>query len=216
MDTVPDIIALNAHEPRFEILEAAAACFEERGFASTSIDDVARRLGSTKGRIYHHFSSKTDLFTAVYRHGMEMLHVHLQPLVARDMDPLQKLKLLATEHVRMMLATRAFQRVVWEGVELHLRGATTPEQREAFDALIATRERYSAYFRQAEEAAKAAGLLDYENLSIANQVMFMTLNSPIFWYKPRPGETDEDRAALVRQIVTYALRGLGARKELIA
>ena len=131
MDTVPDIVALNEHEPRFEILEAAAACFEARGFASTSIDDVARRLGSTKGRIYHHFSSKTDLFTAVYRHGMEMLHVHLQPLAEREMEPLAKLKLLATEHVRMMLATRAFQRVVWEGVELHLRGATTPEQREA-------------------------------------------------------------------------------------
>lgn len=215
MDTVPDIKALNAHEPRFEILEAAAACFEERGFASTSIDDVARRLGSTKGRIYHHFSSKTDLFAAVYRHGMEMLHVHLAAVVDREMDPLQKLKLLATEHVHMMLATRAFQRVVWEGVELHLRGATTPEQREAFDALIASRERYSAYFREAEERAKAQGLLDYESLSIANQVMFMTLNSPIFWYKARPGETDEDREALVRQIVMFALRGLGARKELI-
>ena len=79
MDTVPDIKALNAHEPRFEILEAAAACFEERGFASTSIDDVARRLGSTKGRIYHHFSSKTDLFAAVFRAGMA-LNRGLQPL----------------------------------------------------------------------------------------------------------------------------------------
>ncbi len=45
------------------ILETAAQCFMEQGFATTSIDDVARRMGSTKGRIYHYYSSKTDLFS---------------------------------------------------------------------------------------------------------------------------------------------------------
>ena len=56
-----------------EILDCAALCFTETGFQGTSIDDVARRLGATKGRIYHYFRSKTDLFFDVHREGMRRL-----------------------------------------------------------------------------------------------------------------------------------------------
>ncbi len=52
-----------------EILAAAAQCFSQQGFAATSIDSVARFLGSTKGRVYHYFPSKLDLFNAVRDRG---------------------------------------------------------------------------------------------------------------------------------------------------
>ncbi|MCB1383528.1 MAG: TetR/AcrR family transcriptional regulator [Notoacmeibacter sp.] len=213
MTQMPDSGAFAAGDPRFEILLAAAECFEKRGYASTSIDDVARKLGATKGRVYHHFPSKTDLFAAVYKHGMDMLYRRLAPIRAVEMAPLDKLRAFALEHARMMISTKAFQRVVWEGVEMHLRGSTTPEQREALDELLKERHRYSAIFRAETEAAKAAGLLAYSNISIANQLMFMTLNSPIFWYTPRPGETAAEREKIARQVVQFALRGLGAREE---
>ena len=35
-----------------EILEAALACFAEKGFAGTRMDDIAARAGITKGTIY--------------------------------------------------------------------------------------------------------------------------------------------------------------------
>ncbi len=47
------------------LLESAAACFMESGFAATSLDAVAKRARVTKGAIYHHFASKRDLFMAV-------------------------------------------------------------------------------------------------------------------------------------------------------
>lgn len=213
MTQMPDAEAFAAGDPRFEILVAAAECFEKRGYASTSIDDVARKLGATKGRVYHHFPSKTDLFAAVYKHGMDMLYKRLAPIRAQDLAPLDKLRALALEHARMMISTKAFQRVVWEGVEMHLRGSTTPEQREALDELLKERHRYSAIFRAETEAARQAGLLSYGNISIANQLMFMTLNSPIFWYTPRPGESPDERERIARQVVTFALRGLGASEE---
>ncbi len=212
MTQMPGSEAFAAGDARFKILMAAAACFEKRGYASTSIDDVARKLNATKGRIYHHFPSKTDLFAAVYKHGMDMLYTRLEPIRALDLPPLQKLHALAKEHTRMMIGTKAFQRVVWEGVEMHLRGSTTPEQREALDELLNERHRYSAIFRAETEAAKAEGLLSYDNISIANQMMFIALNSPIFWYTPRVEETEADREAIARQVVTFALRGLGAKE----
>ena len=53
------------------LLDSASACFFESGFAATSLDHVARRARVTKGAIYHHFSSKRDLFTAVLERQQE-------------------------------------------------------------------------------------------------------------------------------------------------
>ncbi|MEJ2867163.1 TetR family transcriptional regulator [Actinomycetospora sp. OC33-EN08] len=51
---------------RRALLDAAARLFTERGFAKTSLDDVAADARVTKGAIYHHFSSKTGLFEVLF------------------------------------------------------------------------------------------------------------------------------------------------------
>ncbi|MCD2188836.1 TetR/AcrR family transcriptional regulator [Actinomycetospora soli] len=51
---------------RRALLDAAARLFTERGFAQTSLDDVAADARVTKGAIYHHFASKTGLFEALF------------------------------------------------------------------------------------------------------------------------------------------------------
>lgn len=50
---------------RRALLEAAAHLFAERGFAHTSLDDVAAAARVTKGAIYHHFPSKTGMLEAL-------------------------------------------------------------------------------------------------------------------------------------------------------
>ncbi len=50
-----------------EIIAAGLACFAERGFAATRLDDVAKSAGVTKGTLYLYFSSKEDLFKEVVR-----------------------------------------------------------------------------------------------------------------------------------------------------
>ena len=80
------------------------------------------------------------------------------------------------------------------------------------DNLVKSRNSYSDLFRATIAQAREEGDFDFENLGIANETMFMTLNSPIFWYSPRPGETEQDLENIVRQVVTFALRGLGAKQ----
>lgn len=193
---------------RAEILGAAAGCFTESGYAATSIDDVARSIGATKGMIYHHFQSKADLFAEVFRAGMDMNYAAVQPLASLPGRAVDRWRRMAWAHTLMMIETRTFQRVVWMGVEMHLRGATTPEQRQVFNELIEYRTQYGVMFRKEMLAAKADGDFAFEDISIANQVMFMCLNSPIFWFKSRTGETAADREAVVAQIVDYAQAGL--------
>ncbi|MBU6191201.1 MAG: TetR/AcrR family transcriptional regulator [Betaproteobacteria bacterium] len=53
-----------------ELLAAALACFVDRGFAATRLDDVAARAGVSKGTLYLYYSSKDQLFMAVVRESI--------------------------------------------------------------------------------------------------------------------------------------------------
>lgn len=50
---------------RRALLDSATDLFVERGFSTTSLDEVAAKARVTKGAIYHHFPSKQSLFEAV-------------------------------------------------------------------------------------------------------------------------------------------------------
>lgn len=47
-------------------MESALALFTERGYAGTSLDEIARSARVTKGALYHHFAGKQALFEAVF------------------------------------------------------------------------------------------------------------------------------------------------------
>lgn len=51
-----------------EILEAAFEEFTANGYAATRVEDVAARLGVTKGTIYLYFPTKDELFESMSRH----------------------------------------------------------------------------------------------------------------------------------------------------
>ena len=51
---------------RGEILQAAHRLFVERGFHGTSVRQIAQEAGIALGGIYNHFSSKEDIFSAVF------------------------------------------------------------------------------------------------------------------------------------------------------
>jgi TetR/AcrR family transcriptional repressor of nem operon len=49
---------------REKLLDAALVLIRERGYASTSVDDLCGRAGVTKGAFFHHFASKEALAVA--------------------------------------------------------------------------------------------------------------------------------------------------------
>lgn len=61
---------------REAILRGAASAFAEKGYAGTSMEDVASSAGITKLIVYRHFASKEELYDAVLEgvseHGREL------------------------------------------------------------------------------------------------------------------------------------------------
>src|SRR5262245_42298650 len=48
------------------LLDAALDAFAERGFHGASVEDVCERAGFSRGAFYSNYSSKTELFIALY------------------------------------------------------------------------------------------------------------------------------------------------------
>ena len=55
---------------RLGILDAALACFLERGFAATTTEQIRERSGASIGSIYHHFGGKEGLAGALHVEGL--------------------------------------------------------------------------------------------------------------------------------------------------
>jgi AcrR family transcriptional regulator len=70
-----------------EILTAALACFAERGFAATRLDEVARRAGVTKGTLYLYFDNKEDLFKAVVRQALVPNIERIEAVIDQATEP---------------------------------------------------------------------------------------------------------------------------------
>jgi AcrR family transcriptional regulator len=52
-------------EQRSRIIDSATELFGKRGFTSTSLSDIAKRVGTSKSSLLHHFGSKDALLAAV-------------------------------------------------------------------------------------------------------------------------------------------------------
>jgi len=102
----------DAQETRNGILDAAVEVFNRNGVAETSLNDIAREAGVTRGAIYWHFANKVAMFDA-------MIERLVCPLLFNDADrdarlaadPLGFIRAAADEFIGKMLTDTSFRRV---------------------------------------------------------------------------------------------------------
>jgi TetR/AcrR family transcriptional repressor of nem operon len=59
-------------DARTKLLDAALHVIRDRGYAASSVDDICRAAGVTKGAFFHHFRTKEDLAVAATEHFGKM------------------------------------------------------------------------------------------------------------------------------------------------
>lgn len=58
-------------ETREKVLRAALDVFSAKGFSSSTLEDIARHIGMTRGAVYWHFRNKQDLLLALIQMMMQ-------------------------------------------------------------------------------------------------------------------------------------------------
>lgn len=72
-----------AEHTRLHLVRSAAELFDQGGFAGTTLADVSRAAGVTKGAFYFHFSSKDELAGAIQAEACVVLRAAVYRAVGR-------------------------------------------------------------------------------------------------------------------------------------
>jgi AcrR family transcriptional regulator len=196
-----------AEEGRKAILEAAATAFAKKGYLATSIDAIADELGATKGRVYHYYRGKADIFLDVVVTGMYDLIDDLEPLSKQQgRTPRQRIYDMARLHATLMMTRNHPQRVSVQAVEMR----TSPEiavHGEALTEVFELRRKYERIFIDVVEEGIEAGEFRPLDSNLAVKSALGSLNWIPIWYTPERGN-EEHVAEVADAFAQFIVNGL--------
>lgn len=178
------------------------------GAEAASIDDVARHLGATKGRIYHHFPSKGALLAEVCLRAADFVLQKVPAVVAANAPPADNLRSMILTHIPEVLRTLPYHKVIIQSYVGAQQKSTTAHERALFAQIQVERKSYEALFRQVLQTGMEDGSFRQQNISIALQSVLLLINAPVFWYRPRDNEPDSFVRDLSAQLADMALASL--------
>jgi AcrR family transcriptional regulator len=173
---------------REHLLAVAVREFARRGFARTSIRDIARAAGLQPGSVYHHFSSKDDLFVAAHSAGMREVAHLMEVAPARSRDPWERLEIAFTVHIRHLISGNDL--TAWTGASLFL--FESPEMQKQ---LRAERDRFEAVYRRLIADLPLPPGIDRSLLRLQ---LLGALNWTRTWYRPGKRSAAEIAAHLLK------------------
>lgn len=165
------------------VLDAAARLFAERGYAATSMRDIAGACGMLPGSLYYHFAAKEDLLIAVYEAGVAQLGAAVRAAVARETGPWARLEAACAAHLESLHAGGDYAQVLVR--------VLPSDVAKAGARLKALRADYEREFRERVRELPLAAGCDRDVLRL---MLLGALNWSLFWFAPGGRETPRSLA----------------------
>jgi AcrR family transcriptional regulator len=166
---------------RRAIEDVASDLFRDRGYAATSIRDIARALSVQGASLYAHVTSKEDVLWAIVERTAGRFEAAADAAEAeaaahRPGDPAEVLAALVRAHVAVLTAD-----VDAAGVFVHEWRSLGPERRAE---ILARRDAYQARFRRRIEDGVSIGAFAITDPSLAASTILSAVNGVAAWYDP--------------------------------
>jgi AcrR family transcriptional regulator len=191
---------------RERILQAAMQVFGERGFQGASMEEIARRAGSSKGGVYFHFSNKQAIFEALITDLAVMLETSVREAIARERGALARVDAALSTVISLFSRQRGLTRLLL----VEANGLGYPFDRE----VQAARAMFAAVIAGYLDQAVAEGAIAPLDTTVAGCVWLGAINEVVvrwlFDASPQPLEESLPmlRGMLLRSIgvdlATYA------------
>ncbi len=85
-----------------EIGDAALKLFSEKGYLKTSMNDVAKAVGMTKGGLYHHVEKKEQLLYLIHKEMVDAFLDRFEASCESTKDPVKKLTNCIEAHLKLI------------------------------------------------------------------------------------------------------------------
>ena len=180
-------------DQREAILAQAARLFAQRGYASTSMNEVAQACGLSKATLYHYFRDKYALLVSIAEGHVTRLEALVDEVRALELGPADELRALILRIVAEYAGAQDAHRVLTEDVRFL---ADTDRER-----IIGIERRVVAGFASAiaawQPAQAEAGLA-----TPLTMLLFGMINWLFTWMRPDRGLTHEAIAPIVADLFT--------------
>jgi AcrR family transcriptional regulator len=93
------------------IMASARELFFAKGFAPTTMEEIASKAELSKGALYLYFSSKEDLYVTVLNEGLKILFDRIEEVFQLDLPPDQLIRRLGEVRYRYYLDYREYYRI---------------------------------------------------------------------------------------------------------
>jgi AcrR family transcriptional regulator len=193
-DVPASLRAEQVAQTRAALVTAGRSLFGTRGFAATSVDDIAREARVTTGALYHHFSTKAAVFEAVFEQvHADMMAASLGAVGATE-DPVELISAGFGAFLDMVLEPEV-QRIVITDAPAVLGLARFIELDERY-ALAATID--------ALTAANESGALQIADPATLATLLFgaLTRAGLLIASSPEPRATRDAVAATLRAMIS--------------
>ena len=122
---------------RREILAAAIKVFGKKGFADTSVDDVASAAKIAKGTLYLYFRSKEDIYATALQQAIRELHTLIAEQLTTARGVRQKLSIIVSARLEFWMDQKNLYRlIITVGREQKHRRQTHETLRAGHDSFV--------------------------------------------------------------------------------
>ncbi|ASK33586.1 TetR family transcriptional regulator [Alloalcanivorax mobilis] len=166
-----------AQETRERIIDAAERVFHDKGVSRTSLNDIAKEAGVTRGAIYWHFKNKHDVFAAMFeRQRLPMESMANRAEDPNETDPLGKFR-EAMIYVLCQTVLDPGRRRVFEIMfhKCEFTAETDPLMERQREAFLDGSERTRRTFRNAIARGQLPASLDIERAVVQLHVQMTGL-----------------------------------------
>ncbi|HEY0295942.1 MAG TPA: TetR/AcrR family transcriptional regulator [Bordetella sp.] len=129
-------------QTRRRLLDSAAALLAKKGLAATSVEDIAKHAGYTRGAFYSNFKSKVDLFIDLLKCSHQHIQQDLQGLLDADIQGEDLRQQLVQFYARCHGDAPSY--VLW--AEARLYAARDAKFRQRLNQLYLEKREVIAYF----------------------------------------------------------------------
>jgi TetR/AcrR family transcriptional regulator, cholesterol catabolism regulator len=182
---------------RQQIDDVASALFRERGYAGTSVRDIAQALNIQGGSLYAHVASKEDVLWSIVTRAADRFHDLVGPIASATGAPPQRLRDMIRAHVAVVTSTQRDAAVF-----LHEWRLLSTERRLA---LASRRDGYEGLFRRVIAEGSAAKAFRDVDSKLTAMALLSALNGIATWYRPDGRLTAEQIADYHADLFLHAL-----------
>lgn len=193
---------------RETVLRAAATVFMNQSFADASIDDVAELLGATKGKVYHYFESKLDIYLNVHHVAITSMLADVEPISKLEIPVLERIRQMAHKHLLVVMTGFPYQKVSVQGFTPNSFDHVTTEQQRMIRKVVDLRDSYEDLYAFEIERGIAQGVISRGPPRLLTKPLLGALNWVTVWYDPGRNHSDARVQLIAATISNFVVNGL--------